>query len=263
MTIWRFELRRSLGTTVIWSLVVTGLAILFLAIFPLYEESAGDFLKLLEAYPPELLSAFNMNPETLFSYLGFYAFVLPFVFVAGAIYATSLGLSVIGREKHMQASDFLLTKPVARGKIWFQKSLAVKTLLVFQNIIFLVSMTIMAYYLEPDVLKDPVFWLMSLSLFLVQFVFSSLGMLLATVLKKLKNISGLAVATALSFYVISLLQSILENEALRYMTPFQYVNPQVILEEKSYDGILLTVTVIVSVGACVISYFIYTKQDIR
>lgn len=263
MTIWRFEIRQSFLANSIWTVIVSGLAGLFLAIYPVYQEGTDEFLRLLEAYPPELLAAFNINPETIFSYLGFYAFVLPFVFIAGSIYATSLGLTIMGREKSMQVSEFLLAKPIARSAIWFQKSLAIKTLLLLHNLIFVGVIVLITNYFAAEQLNEPTFWLMTGSLFIIEFFFSSVGMLLAVLLRKLKSISSIAVGVALSFYVISLLQALLENEALKYVTPFAYVNPQAIVETQQYDGLFITLAFGLSVLACVVSYRWYTTQDVK
>ncbi|MGL5382274.1 MAG: hypothetical protein ACRDD4_06995, partial [Culicoidibacterales bacterium] len=65
-----------------------------------------------------------------------------------------------------------------------------------------------------------------------------------------------------SFYVIFLLQALLENEELKYLTPFAYVDPQAIVETQSYDGVLISVALVLS-GLCwLVSYLLYTKQDV-
>ncbi|MGL4623265.1 MAG: ABC transporter permease subunit [Culicoidibacterales bacterium] len=263
MTIWRFELRQSFLSSLIWTVIVTGLALLFMGIYPTYQAGADEFLQVLQAYPKELLSAFNINPETIFSYLGFYAFVLPFVFIAGSIYATNLGISIMGREKNMQTSEFLLSKPISRTSVWFQKSAAIKTLLLGHNIVFIAAMVSLTVYFDSSQLNEPTFWLMTFALLILEFFFSSLGMLIAVVLKKLKSISSIAVGVALSFYVVFLLQALLENEELKFLTPFAYVDPQAIVETQRYDGIFIGFAIALSLISCGISYLLYTKQDVR
>lgn len=263
MTIWRFELRQSLMSSIIWTIIITGIASLFLSVYPSYQNGADEFLKLLEAYPPQLIAAFNINPDTIFTYLGFYAFVLPFVFIAGSIYATNLGLTIMGREKSMNVNEFLLAKPVSRTTIWLQKVLALKTILIIHNVIFILTMVGVTSYFDQTQITEPSFWMMTLSLFLIELVFANLGILLAVLLKKLKSITSLAVGVALSFYVISLLQALLENDLLAYLTPFQYVNPQYILENQHYDWPLLVVGLGIIILSAVVSYIRYTKQDVQ
>ncbi|MGL5549216.1 MAG: hypothetical protein ACRDD4_05935, partial [Culicoidibacterales bacterium] len=60
MNIWRFELRQSVASSLLWTMVVTGLAVLFMAIYPTYQTGADEFLRVLQAYPQELLLAFNI-----------------------------------------------------------------------------------------------------------------------------------------------------------------------------------------------------------
>lgn len=262
MNIWRFELRQSIVSSLLWTMVVTGLAVLFMAIYPTYQTGADEFLRVLQAYPQELLLAFNINPETIFSYLGFYAFVLPFVFIAGGIYATNLGMSVMGREKSAQTSEFLLVKPISRKQVWWQKLVAIHTLLLGHTLVFVVAIVSLTAYFDQSQLLEPTFWLMSVALLILELLFSSLGMVLAVSLKKLTSISSLAVGVALSFYVIFLLQALLENEELKYLTPFAYVDPQAIVETQSYDGVLISVALVLS-GLCwLVSYLLYTKQDV-
>ncbi|MGL5531167.1 MAG: ABC transporter permease subunit, partial [Culicoidibacterales bacterium] len=150
MNIWRFELRQSVASSLLWTMVVTGLAVLFMAIYPTYQTGADEFLRVLQAYPQELLLAFNINPETIFSYLGFYAFVLPFVFIAGGIYATNLGMSVMGREKSAQTSEFLLVKPISRKRVWWQKLVAIHTLLLSHTLVFVVAIVSLTAYFDQS-----------------------------------------------------------------------------------------------------------------
>ncbi|MGL5296413.1 MAG: ABC transporter permease subunit [Culicoidibacterales bacterium] len=262
MNIWRFELRQSLMRSVIWTIIITGIAGLFLSVYPSYQNGADEFLKLLEGYPPQLIAAFNINPDTIFTYLGFYAFVLPFVFIAGSIYATNLALTIMGREKSMNASEFLLAKPVSRTMIWLQKILALKTTLIIHNVIFTVIMVGITSYFDQTQITKPSFWMMTLALFLIELIFANLGILLAVLLKRLKSITSLAVGIAVSFYVISLLQALLENELMAYLTPFQYVNPQYILENQHYDCPLLAIGLGIIILSALVSYTRYTNQDV-
>lgn len=262
MNVWRFEMWQSYRSLIIWSLVVSGLTILLMAVYPTYQASAADVLKLLEAYPPQLLAAFGMDPETLFSYSGFYAFVLPFTFLAGSIYASGLGLSIMGREKQAKTSDFLLTKPQARSQIFGQKLLAIMSLICTQAVVFTLAVTLLTWYFEPDALQTQTFWLMTLALPLLELVFASLGVIVAVVIKRLKSTSSLAMSIALSCYVISLLQGILESDALKYVTPFQYFNPTVILKTGNFDWIFVGVAAIVTLVCMSISYVLYTRSDV-
>jgi hypothetical protein len=72
--------------------------------------------------------------DEIFSFGGFYAFCFFYAAVMGAIMASSPGLDLFSREKRAKCTDFLMTKPITRGRLFFAKLLAALTLTVAANI---------------------------------------------------------------------------------------------------------------------------------
>ena len=139
MNVYRFELRREWKNAAVWTAVLLVLlGVLLLSVYPIYYDGRTQVLAALEGFPPQFAAAFGLNIETIFSFGGFYAFSFLYLAVLGAVFASGLGLAVFAREKRAKCDDFLLTKPRPRTALFAAKGLAALTLLVLQNLLYIV-----------------------------------------------------------------------------------------------------------------------------
>jgi len=263
MGIYLFELKTIRKNTIIWAITLSALCAFFMSIYPAYASNEEAVKEMLKGYPPELLSAFALNVDTLFSVLGFYSFVFTYIIFCGAVQAGNLGIGMVSRENRAKTSDFLLTKPIQRKTVLTAKLLASLTSLVFTNIVYLIASTVFCLTITNTEFDVKALVLLSLTLFFIQLVFVSIGTLLGIVFQKVKSVVTASLCLTFAFFALSMLDSFIDKNLLKYITPFKYFNSTEIIKNLSYEpSSLLTVLAVCTV--CIFaSYLLYIKRDVH
>ncbi len=258
MIIYKFESKKQILTAIIWAVIIIGfLAGLMLAVFPAYSESKTDVMKVLAGFPPAFAAAFGMNIENLFSFGGFYSFSFSYISIIGGVMATYLAIDSFSRESRSKCSDFLLTKPISRSSIFVQKLLSGLTLLVATNAVYIFVCMAIGKSNDTDML------LASLSLFLTQLVFYAMGVLYASLAKKVRSVSGAATVFGIAAFILSALINILEEQKLRYITPLKYFDPFSVFADGGYETKYAVTGILVIIICITLSYLRFIKSDTK
>jgi ABC-2 type transport system permease protein len=230
-------------------------------IYPIFYESLDSVLKILQGFPPEFAVVFGFNISNLFSYNGFFSFTFVYLSLVGAIMAIFLAVSTFGREKRSKCVDFLLTKPRKRGNIYAAKLLSNLTVLIMANIIFITA--VIALYIGRNQDNSLVgrFILAASGLFFTQLVFLAAGILYATLAKKVRSVSGIAIAFGFVGFILSGLQSILKEKAIRFIAPLKYFDPTAVFSTGGYETKYVITAIVVVVACIVLSYLKFCKSD--
>lgn len=263
MNIFWHELKAYRKSTITWSLSLIAIMVLFMSIFPTFAKDAADFTKLLEGYPESLRTALGMNLDNLFTLLGFYSYSLTFIVLIGAIQAMNIGVSIVSKEVREKTADFLLTKPVTRTTIVTAKLAAAFVSLVLTNIVYGAAALLMASQVKLEDYSLQTFVLLSLSLLFVQLIFLALGIVISVIVRKIKSVLTVSLATVFAFYFIGMIGGTADQESLRYFSPFKYVDTAYILQNSSYETTYLIVAAVLIVIAIAVSYIVYSKKDIH
>jgi ABC-2 type transport system permease protein len=230
-------------------------------IYPVFYDSMKDVVRMLSGYPPEFAAAFGFNVSDLFSYGGFFGFVYGYIAVIGAIMAVSLSVSTFAREKRSKCVDFLLTKPLSRGKIFIAKLLSNLTILVVTNIFFVTAVIILYYSTNQDISLAGKLILAVYGLFFTQLVFLAIGIFFATFAKKVRSVSGIATAFGFAGFILSALVNILKEESVRFIAPLKYFDPIAVFSTGGFELKYVVTAVIISVACIVISYLKFRNSD--
>lgn len=263
MNMFLFELRASRKSILKWSLALCLIVIFYMAIYPSFAQSEVETRKLLSTYPQGLLTALGLDLDKFFSVVGFYSFLILYVLVCAAIQATNLGIGIISKEYRNKTSDFILTKPVSRFAVLTSKLLAVLAALIITNIIYLLVVTSFCYIMSDNKLDIAMFLMISLTVFFLQLIFASIGVLLALIFRKLKSVISVSLTTVFSFFILSMVQGAIKEDFLKYITPFKYFDVSYIMKNNAYDTVFIVLwaaLIIVFVSA---SYLLYIKQDVH
>lgn len=263
MNIFLHELKVYRKSTVIWTLSLVALVVLFMSLFPSISKDVVDFKKLLEGYPEGIRKAFGIEIESIGSILGFYSYIFLYLMLCGAIQGMNLGTSIISKEVREKTADFLLTKPVTRTKILTAKLLAAIVSLIMTNVIFLLAASIMASRVKSADYNLKLFIMISLTLFFVQLMFLTLGFMISAIVPKIRSVLTVSLGTVFAFFIISMLVSISGDEAIRYFSPFRYFDTTYIIENSSYESSFMIASIAIIVISIVTSYIVYTKKDIH
>jgi len=264
MNIFFHELKAYRKSTIIWSISLVVIALFMFSMFPSISKDADNFKKILEAYPPVARKALGLSIDSITSLLGFYSsVVLLYVVLCGAIQAMNIGTSIISKEVREKTADFLLTKPVKRQKIMTSKLLAAVTSLVITNIIYIAGASLIAQLVKNKAFDYKIFFLLSLTLFLVQLMFMFLGIVVSVSVPKIKSVLPISISTVFGFFFIDMISSAIGDNATRYITPFKYYDASYIIKNSAYEIKYLLIEIIFIVASVLVSYIIYSKKDIH
>ncbi|WP_107923794.1 ABC transporter permease subunit [Lysinibacillus parviboronicapiens] len=262
MNIFMHEIKAYRKSTFVWTLSLIAIVVLFMSMFPAISRDIIEFQKLLEGFPEPVRKALGLEVENFGTILGFYSYMFVYITLCGAIQAMHIGTSIVSKEVRDKTADFLLTKPVSRTKILTAKLLAALTTIVMTNIVFFIGTTIMIAQVQTQSYSTKNFILISLTLFFLQVIFLTLGIIVSIIFPTIKSVLTVSLGTVFSFFIIGLLVSTTGDGGKRYLSPFKYFDQAYIIENASYETSFVLVgmgIVIISLGT---SYIIYMKKDI-
>ncbi|KMT22362.1 ABC transporter permease subunit [Clostridium cylindrosporum] len=261
MNIFLFELKSLRKAIIIWSLALSILCAFFMSIYPSFASSHDEVIKMMQGFPSILLKAFGINLDIFFSVVGFYSFVFTYISFCGAVQGTYFGISIVSKERRAKTTDFLLTKPVKRFHILTSKLLAVFTAIIITNVIYMTASTITLSSVNNGDFDIKRFILISLTLLFIQFIFVGIGVLCAVVLRNIKSVISVSLSLVFAFFAVSMLDSFIDKEMIRFITPFKYFNNLYIINNLAYEMKYLIVGIVVTLVCISASYIIYIKQD--
>lgn len=263
MNMFLHELRAYRKSTVIWTISLMVLTVLFLSFFSGITEDIEEFKKLLEGFPEKARLAMGLSLDNIGSFLGFYSYIFLYISLCGAIQAMNMGTSIISKEVREKTADFLLTKPVTRTQIMTSKLLAALTSLVITNIFFIATAVVMASTVQTQEYSTKTFMMISLTLFYLQLMFLALGIIASVILPKVKAVVPISLGTVFTLFFIGALAVTSGEDALRYFTPFKYFDLAYVMKNSSYETSFVVTAIVFIVAAIGASYVIYCKKDIH
>jgi len=241
---------------------MAALIILFLSIYPAISREASEFIQILSGFPEPVRKALGLSVESITSPLGYYAYAFSYITLLGAIQAMNYGTSVFAKEILGKTADFLLTKPVSRSKIMTAKLFAVLTALAITSAIYLAVAYITLSLVETSGFSIKIFFMVSVTLFFIQLIFVSLGVIISVAAPGIKSVLSVSLGTVFIFFIIALLVRT-TSDAIRYLTPFAYFSTEQIIKYSGYEASFAAAGIIVVTAAVAGSYYIYSRKDIQ
>lgn len=263
MNIFMHELKAYRKSTIIWSLSLIVIIVIFMSMYSSFAEDAEGFMKIMENYPEAIRHAFGFNQGNFFTILGFYSFPLSFITLCAAIQAMNIGTSIVSKEVREKTADFLLTKPVTRTKILTAKLLAALVSIVITNIVYFAVASFMAFQVKTDDFSLKIFFMLSLTIFFIQLIFLAIGTIISVMVQKLKSVLTVSLATVFAFYFVGMFSDTTGDEVKRYFSPFKYFDTAYIIKHASYEATFLIVGAVIIILAIAASYVVYIKKDIH
>ncbi len=263
MNIFFHELKAYRKSTIIWSVSLVLIIVLFMSFYPAFAKDAEDFKKIMEGYPEAIRNAIGFNLGNFFTILGFYCFPLSFITLCGAIQGMNLGTSIVSKEVREKTADFLLTKPVTRTTVLTAKLMAAFVSIVITNIVYLAVTIFIAFQVKTDDFSLKILIMLSLTMFFIQLIFLALGIIISVIVPKIKSVLTVSLATVFAFYFLGMFSSTTGEEAKRYISPFKYFDTAYIIKHESFEASFLIVGAVIIILAITASYFVYAKKDIH
>jgi ABC-2 type transport system permease protein len=263
VNIYKQELKFYRRSAIIW-MVVFGLGVFgYMSLLPAFARDVAGSLKILEAFPPALRAALGIRLDIFFTVFGFFGYLLTYMWLVGAIQAMNLGTGIISKEISGKTADFLLSKPVSRFKVLTSKLLAVLTIIMLTNIVFVVASLLSALVFSSASFDISKFLLLCTTMVFVQLFFLALGFLVSMLVPKIKTVLAYTLPIVFGFFIVGLLDSVIGTEAIRYVTPFKYFDITYILASNGFDPKFLLTDMAVIVVCIILTYVIYLRKDVQ
>lgn len=263
MNIFIHEFKSYLKSVLIWSFSIFLIILVYLAAFYSIADDLSQMNDLLSSFPEELLIAFGMTNLNFTSILGMFGLVFLFCQICLAIQASNYGFSLVSIEEREFTADFLLAKPVGRGKILTIKLLAALAALTVTNLSVWASSFIVINYLNdgPPIDNEVLVILLS-SIVIFQLFFLSAGVVISLLMKRVRSVTPLSMALAFGMYVVSAFGGMLGDDTIDLISPFKHFEPNAIIFTGAYDFPLMLISVAVIVVAIPVSYLLYQRRNI-
>lgn len=269
MNIFKFEFKRLLKSCITWSIVCSGLIILFMSIFPSMESSGMKELVVdkMSALPMDLLKALNIEATDFTNIFDYLSYAIQYIAMASAIYGAILGVNALIREESEGTIEFLYSKPVKRIKIVTAKLCSI-VVIYFVYIIITCAITIgVSYIVKPDNVKV-IDLIMNIKLvfsgiLLLGYIFMSVGLLISSVIKSDKSSIPIAISIFFITYFLGMVGRLKDSfEWFKYLSPFDYYVPNEILKH-GFDATFMLIGILIIAVFIILSYIIYNKKDMR
>lgn len=261
MNMYLQELKMAYKTALFWTLGMLAICFLFLSLYPSMASASIDMNEVFSKFPEAFLRALGISKLDMSTLLGFYGMIFSYATLIGSLFAMKLGIGVLSEEVRCKTSDFLVVKPVRRVQIVTAKMASVFTLVIAQDIIYVVSAFLIATAFSPNAFDQSTFITIHVSLFLVQLFFIGFGLLLSVVLKKIKSVLPITMGVVFGFFILQMLNQTLDEVSLTYITPFGYFDMADIIATGQLTGsyvIYDCILVLVFIG---LTYLIYQRKD--
>jgi len=264
MNIFKFELGMMKKSIFLWTFFVPFGLVFYMLFFPMMQGDTETFQSLMDSFPEEFLAFFGMSSELpVFSLLGYFGLSFGMIQIPLAIQASNYGFHILSVEERELTADFLLSKPISRGKILFSKYLAALTSLTIVNIAVWISSLLVLLVIKGD--ESPNFTNVNLVLsttVFFQLAFFSIGLLISVSIKKVSSVLSFSMALGFGMFLLSSFGSILSSNIFKILTPYSHFDPEYILINGHYDWRLAIISILIIIISIPLSYFLYKNRNI-
>ena len=260
MTIVKHELKANFKALLIWSISIGGMLFAFMLMFPTLEESLvqmNDIYSNIAGFS----AAFGLDKLSMNTPMGYYGTeVTMMISLGGALFGALLGTGMLSKEEGGHTAEFLLSTPISRASVVFQKLLAMILIIgVFEVICILLAL--LSFALISGSLEMREFLLFHLAQGFMHLEIACICFCISSFLKKMNL--GLGLGIALILYFVDALSKITPDLVnLKYITPYYYAGAADIFTTRKIDGVLISIGIAVTILSIVVGYAKYTKKDI-
>ena len=260
MTILKQELKRGKLSLLIWTLSIGFMVFICMLMFPEMKgemDSVSDMFSSMGSFT----AAFGMDKISFGNVMGFYGIECGNILgLGGAFFAGLLGISALANEEKNHTAEFLLTHPVSRSRVVFEKLAAIITeLLIMNALIILISVISFTAIGEELPLKE--FALLHLAYFLLQLEISAVCFGISAFMRR--GSLGIGLGLAAIFYFLNLIANISEQaEFLKYITPFSYADSAGILSEAALELSYIIPGMSYAFSGISLAFLYYNRKDI-
>lgn len=260
-TLFALEIKRNIKTIIIFTIIAIIVAILYMSLFPMFQEQSETFIEFLKSYPPEMLNTFDISIETFTTSIGLYSLTALYIMLVLGIMSIFLGLKQFGYDKTNKVYEYLFVKPISRKYIYLSKLISGFTMILFSYVLYLMSLMLIMQVIDSTYDKSD-FIIINFVILLLMIFLYLFGVTVANILPKIKSIPLFATGITFLFFFINVLAGILELEELNYLTPFGMHSINDILAT-GFDSKILFLEIILFIIIILVNYILFVKREVR
>lgn len=261
MSIYLHEFRLSKTSMIIWTSAISLFMILCIFLYPSMREQMKEISETF-ANMGTFSQAFGLDKVSFGTIMGYYSVECGNVLgLGGAFFAAITGINVIAKEEKEHTAEFLISHPIKRSSVVFQKAMVVLSEVVILNMIVYVLSLISLLCIKEDInymkftLIHLAYLLMQIEIAFICFGISSLS---------LKGSIGIGLGLAAIFYFINIIANLMDKLSwVKYFTPFGFCDGATIISSGKLDYKYIIVGYIVMILCVGFSFYYYNKKDIK
>ncbi|WP_456272448.1 ABC transporter permease subunit [Bacillus sp. AK031] len=263
MLIFKRELKKNFKSLIIWSIIIGGMILMTLSIYPQFSQDQEAINQMLSAYPEEFKSAFGMDRLDIGTLIGYYGMQIHlYTTLLGSIYTVMLVSNIISKEENEKTIEFLLSKPVSRTRIIAEKCLAVAVNILLINTA-IVAVCLLGFQFTDDSIPFKTYGLLVFATLLIHFTFGAISFLLSAVMKKSRVITAASLGIVFVSYFLSVTSGISEElNMLKYISVFKYVDAAELINENAIQPLYLLIMIGIILFGTSFTFLHYNKKDI-
>lgn len=263
MNIFLRELKAHRKSLIIWSIAIFFMIVSSIGKFTAYAETGQSMNELLSQIPSSIKAVLGMGNFDLTKVSGFYGMLYLYLLLLATVHASLLGANIISKEERDKTTEFLLVKPVSRGKIITAKLLAsLFNIVVFNLVTLIFSVALMGKYANGEDITSEICILM-VGMFILQLMFLVIGTATAAVSRRPRSAPSVATAILLVTFIISSVINMSSNlEILKYITPFEYFKADKLLNG-GFEPVFLILSFVIIAALVFVTYASYKKRDLN
>lgn len=260
MTVLGHELKTGAKVWAIWTLSTGFMIVLCLLLYP---EMGGQISEVEDLYSNMggFTSAFGMDKISMGTAMGFYGIECGSVMAIGcSFFAAMLGANMLSKEERSHTAEFLLTHPISRQRVVFEKLIAITIQIVVLNLVCMLLAIISFNIIGEEILWDE-FKLFHVAQLFMQLEIAFICFGISAFLKH--GVMGVGIGIATLLYFLNILGNISEKaEFVKYITPFKYADAADVISSCSIDEKLVLVGAIYALIGLTLAFLYYGKKDI-
>lgn len=260
MTVCLHECKLGRTALLIWTAAISFMLLVCLLMFPEMKGQV-DTVTDMFANMGGFSAAFGMDRVNFGEAMGFYAVECGNILgIGGGFFAALLGVGALAKEEKDRTAEFLLTHPVSRASVVFQKLLAVLGQIAVMNLV-IVGVSILSFTMVGETVMWKDFLLLHLAYLLLQIEIACVCFGLSAFLKR--GSLGVGIGLAAVFYFMNIIANISDKaDFLRYVSPFAYADAADIVAGHALDLPLVFLGLGYAAAGAGIAFIKYCKKDV-
>ena len=257
------EIRSNLKSLIIWIGSLFAFLLAMTSEFSAYYDNP-EMADVLEAMPKELMKAFSLESANLTTVSGYMSIASTYFILMLGIYAGLLGSSIISKEERDKTAEFLMSLPISRIRIITSKLIAAVMLCLVIDVALIAEIYITTMKYDKLPIFNKYMWLSGLSMFIIEMIFLSMGMMIASVMKRYRRSGSYSIAIIVIMYFLSIMVALSDKiEKLKYLTPFKYFESSRILMELKVNSTYVIISIGIIIVSIAVTYLAYPKRDMN